>query len=321
MLLNLDKVTKVFKTGTFGGQDLRAVQDVDFELTEGEFVSLIGESGSGKSTIGRMILRLTPVTSGVVKFRGEDISKFKRKSLKNYYRQVQGVFQEPFSAYNPIFKADRVFNKVKEEFFPKADEEQWRDKVYDSLQAVGLNPDQVLGNYPHQLSGGQLQRFLIARALLLDIDFLVADEIISMLDASTRVDVLNLLAELKAQEDLSILFITHDLSLGYYISERAMILYRGRILERGVTEKIFRNPLHPYTKMLMASVPRIDKKWEQVETELEEKQSEAASGCVYKDRCSFKERGDQCDEFDPQLKEVEENHYVACHEYEEDENV
>lgn len=318
MLLDLDKVTKVFKTGTFGGQDLHAVEDVDFELTEGEFVSLIGESGSGKSTIGRMILRLTPITSGVIQYRGEDISEFRRKSLKNYYRQVQGVFQEPFSAYNPIFKADRVFRNLKVEFFSEMEQGQWQDKVHDSLRAVGLNPDQVLGNYPHQLSGGQLQRFLIARALLLDIDFLVADEIISMLDASTRIDVLNLLAELKEQEDLSVLFITHDLSLGHYISEKAMILYSGRILEKGETEKIFQNPLHPYTKLLMASVPRIDKKWEDVEAELEEKQSDIASGCVYRDRCSFKEKCKRCEEVRPQIREVEENHYVACHTQEED---
>ncbi|MBS3788403.1 ABC transporter ATP-binding protein [Candidatus Bipolaricaulota bacterium] len=318
MFLNLDKVTKVFKTGTFGGQDLHAVEDVDFGLTEGEFVSLIGESGSGKSTIGRMILRLTSVTSGVIEYRGKDISEFRRQSLKDYYRQVQGVFQEPFSAYNPIFKADRVFRNVKDEFFPEMDNGRWQDKVQDSLGAVGLNPDQVLGNYPHQLSGGQLQRFLIARALLLDIDFLVADEIISMLDASTRIDVLNLLADLKEREGLSILFITHDLSLGYYISERAMILYSGRILEKGVTEKIFRNPLHPYTKLLMASVPRIDKKWEEVEAELEEKQSDIDSGCVYRDRCSFQEKCKQCEEARPELREVEENHYVACHAQEED---
>ncbi|MFB6290503.1 MAG: ABC transporter ATP-binding protein [Candidatus Bipolaricaulia bacterium] len=321
MLLNLEEVTKVFKTGTFGGQDLRAVEDVDFELREGEFISLIGESGSGKSTIGRMILRLTPVTSGAIKYRGEDISKFRKKSLKNYYRQVQGVFQEPFSAYNPIFKADRVFRNVKDEFFPEMNNGRWQERVHESLRAVGLNPDQVLGNYPHQLSGGQLQRFLIARALLLDIDFLVADEIISMLDASTRIDVLNLLADLKEKEDLSILFITHDLSLGYYISEKAMILYSGIILEKGKTEKIFRDPLHPYTKMLMASVPRIDKKWEEVETELEEKQSEIDSGCVYRDRCSYEEKGKQCVEDRPKLREAEENHYVACYSHEEDENV
>ncbi|MFW6104654.1 MAG: ABC transporter ATP-binding protein [Candidatus Bipolaricaulota bacterium] len=321
MLLNLEKVTKIFKTGTFGGTELHAVEDVDFELTEGEFVSLIGESGSGKSTIGRMILRLTPVTSGVIKYRGDDISEFRKKSLKEYYRQVQGVFQEPFSAYNPIFKADRVFKNVKDEFFPKMENGQWREKVYDSLQSVGLNPDQVLGNYPHQLSGGQLQRFLIARALLLDIDFLVADEIISMLDASTRIDVLNLLADLKERENLSILFITHDLSLGYYISEKAMILYCGRILEKGKTDKIFRNPLHPYTKMLMASVPRIDKKWEKVEAELEEKQSEIDSGCVYRDRCSCQEKDKPCEDVRPQLREVDDNHYVACYAQEEDENV
>lgn len=321
MLLNLDHVTKVFKTGTFGGNELCAVDDVTFDVTDGEFVSLIGESGSGKSTIGRMILKLTPVTSGVIKYRGDDVSKFGKRELKDYYREVQGVFQEPFSAYNPIFKADRVFKNVKDEFFPQMANGDWRSKVYESLKAVGLNPDQVLGNYPHQLSGGQLQRFLIARALLLNVDFLVADEIISMLDASTRIDVLNLLADLKEQEGLSILFITHDLSLGYYISGRAIILYGGRILERGETEKIFQDPLHPYTKMLMASVPRIDKKWEEVEAELGEKQSDVKSGCVYRDRCSFDEKDKQCGKARPTLEEVEENHYVACHAYEEDQNV
>jgi peptide/nickel transport system ATP-binding protein len=135
------------------------------------------------------------------------------------------------------------------------------------LRAVGLNPAQVLGKFPHQLSGGQLQRFLIARALLLNVQFLVADEIISMCDASTRIDILNLLADLKAQ-GLSILFITHDLSLGYYISERAVILYRGRVVEMGATEKIYNNPMHDYTRMLMASVPRLDKKWREVEAAL-----------------------------------------------------
>ena len=163
---------------------------------------------------------------------------------------MQGVFQDPFSTYNPIFKADRVFRIIKDEFFPEVSTQQWQDKVNAALEAVGLNPEHVLDKYPHQLSGGQLQRFLIARALLLDIRFLVADEIISMLDASTRIDVLNLLADLKSR-GLSILFITHDLSLAHYISERAVILYRGCIVEMGDTDKIFNHPQHPYTQMLI----------------------------------------------------------------------
>ena len=169
------------------------------------------------------------------------VSTLKGGALKEYYRSVQGVFQDPFSSYNPIFKADRIFGIIREEFFPQIAGPEWNDKVEEALRAVGLNPSQILDKYPHQLSGGQLQRFLIARALLLDVRFLVADEIISMLDASTRIDVLNLLADLKSR-GLSILFITHDLSLGYYISERAVILYRGCVAEMGATECIFDNP-------------------------------------------------------------------------------
>jgi len=170
----------------------------------------------------------------------------------------------------------------------------------------------VLNKFPHQLSGGQLQRFLIARALLLDIQFLVADEIISMLDASTRIDVLNLLVDLKSR-GLSILFITHDLSLGYYISERAVILYRGCVVEIGSTERIYFQPLHPYTRMLMASVPRLDKKWEEVEAGLEAQRSELAGGCVYYERCPEAETG--CHRQRPVLVEAEGNHLVACFRY------
>ena len=162
-------------------------------------VSLIGESGSGKSTIGKMILRLISTSSGEIRFDGVDVSSLKGAALKEYYRKVQGVFQDPFSSYNPIFKADRIFSIIHEEFFPQTERAANGTKRWMMRwSAVGLNPEHVLNKFPHQLSGGQLQRFLIARALLLDTTFLVADEIISMLDASTRIDVLNLLADLKA---------------------------------------------------------------------------------------------------------------------------
>jgi peptide/nickel transport system ATP-binding protein len=178
---------------------------------------------------------------------------------------------------------------------------------------VGLNPDQVLGKYPHQLSGGQLQRLLIARALLLDVDLLVADEIISMLDASTRIDVLNLLAEL-TDHGLSILFITHDLSLGYYISENAVILYRGRVVETGSTDAIYHHPQHPYTKMLMASVPRLDKKWGEVEGEVETQMQRGAArdGCVYYPRCPMPAKDERCRQERPSLRELGPGHFVAC---------
>jgi ABC-type oligopeptide transport system ATPase subunit len=261
-LVELQGCTKVYRVGSFGSKRLTAVRDVAFDLQAGEVVSLIGESGSGKSTIGRMILRLSPVTAGAIRFKGEDVARLKGASLKEYHRHAQGVFQDPFSSYNPIYKADRVFKLIKDAYFPSVGSREWAGKVARALEAVSLDPAQVLHRYPHQLSGGQLQRLLVARALLLDIDFLVADEIISMLDASTRIDVLNLLGELK-ERGLGILFITHDLSLGNYISDRTVILRHGEIVEMGATDKVFGNPQHAYTRMLLASVPQLRHKWEE----------------------------------------------------------
>lgn len=310
-MLNLEQVTKIYRLGAFGLQKLVAVRDVSFEIGEREIISLIGESGSGKSTIGKLILRLIPLTSGTIRFGGTDISTLNGSSLKEYYRRVQGVFQDPFASFNPIFKADRVFRMVRDEFYPEVGKREWNEKVEGALRAVGLSPPDVLNKFPHQLSGGQLQRLLIARALLLDIRLLIADEIISMLDASTRVDVLNLLVDLKAQ-GLSILFITHDLSLGYYISERAIILYRGRIAEMGPTDQVYHRPLHPYTEMLMESVPRLDRKWEK-EIRMEREgslMSAAPKGCGYADRCAIVM--DICPRQEPELKEAETGHFVAC---------
>ena len=259
-MLSLRDVSKTYRVGAFGGGRLRAIDDVSFDVRPGEVVSLIGESGSGKTTIGRMILRLIPVSSGLIELDKTDISTLHGDDLTAYYRRVQGVFQDPFSSFNPIFKADRVFRMMKDTYYRGAPADEWRAKLEDALQAVALNPRDVLGKYPHQLSGGQLQRLLVARALLLEIEYLVADEIISMLDASTRIDVLNLLGELK-QRGLGIVFITHDLSLGNYISDATVILRRGAIVEMGETEKVFGDPRHPYTRMLLAAVPQLHAKW------------------------------------------------------------
>src|SRR6185503_10619254 len=173
---------------------------------------------------------------------------------------VQGVFQDPFSSYNPIFKADRVFSMIRQGYLSGLSASEWHTKLTASLDAVSLSPEDVLHKYPHQLSGGQLQRLLVARALLLDIKLLVADEIISMLDASTRIDVLNLLGDLK-ERGLGILFITHDLSLGNYISDRTLILRRGRVVELGPTPKVFGDPRHSYTRALLSCVPQLHRKW------------------------------------------------------------
>jgi ABC-type oligopeptide transport system ATPase subunit len=258
--LQIDKVSKVFRASGMDRSVTPALREVSFDIDQGEVMTLIGESGSGKTTLGRIVLRLLGATGGRVLFEGQDIAAFKRDGLRDYYRRVQGVFQDPFSSYNPIYKADRVFELIREEYFAGLPGPAWEEKIDAALEAVALNPGDVLDKYPHQLSGGQQQRLLIARALLLDVKLLVADEIISMLDASTRVDVLNLLVGLK-RAGLAILFITHDLSLGNYISDRTVILRHGAIVEMGATTKVFGNPQHPYTKALLAAVPQLHTKW------------------------------------------------------------
>jgi peptide/nickel transport system ATP-binding protein len=226
---------------------------------------------------------------------------------------VQGVFQDPFSTYNPIFKADRIFSMVHEVYYPHCSASEWKIRVNHALEDVGLNPEHVINKFPHQLSGGQLQRFLIARALLLESRFLVADEIISMLDASTRIDVLNLLADLKKSRGLSVLFITHDLSLAQYFSERAVILYKGRVVEIGETDKVYENPQHPYTRMLMASVPRLDLKWKEgVAVSNTVEREDCSTGCIFNYRCLEAGKTEACLHQSPSLKEIEPGHQVAC---------
>ncbi|WP_255949773.1 ATP-binding cassette domain-containing protein [Streptomyces odontomachi] len=288
-MLTLDRVTKNYRTGTLGGGHFTAVDRVSFDARTGEVVSLIGESGSGKSTIGRMILGLTSVSDGTLTLDGKPV-----KAGKEYYRHVQGVFQDPFSCYNPVFKADRVFAQIRQAYYPQVPAKEWAERVERAVRDVRLDPGAVLGKYPHQLSGGQLQRLLIARALLLDLTFLVADEITSMLDASTRIDVLNLLADLK-ERGLGVLYITHDLSLGTYLAERTVVLRRGRIVERGDTQKVFGNPQHPYTRTLLASVPRLNLPWTAAES---------------LETCAFHAAGGRGG--DGGLQESEPGHFVAC---------
>ncbi len=307
-MIKLENLTKIYSLGILGRGGIVAVDRVSFEIGNGEIVSLVGESGSGKTTIGKLILRLMKPTHGKIYFMGEEVSRYKPL---DYYKGVQGVFQDPFSSFNPVYKVDRVFENVNRYLLDLPKSEFW-GKVEESLKSVGLNPKDVFGKYPHQMSGGQLQRVLIARALVIGAKFLVADEIISMLDASTRVDVLNILGELRDNMGLGILFITHDLSLGYYISDSTVIMYRGSVVEMGDTEKVFKNPIHPYTKMLLESVPTLDKRWKPSEEIFRVESGERffTKGCKYYSRCPFRRK--ECLSFDGKLRKVEKNHWVAC---------
>jgi peptide/nickel transport system ATP-binding protein len=314
-LVRVEHLTKVFTSGFIGGFQIKAVDDVSFNIREGEIISLVGESGSGKTTIGKLILRLLTPTSGRILFKDEDISEFNKDKLrKYYYKHVQAVFQDPFASFNPLYPVDRAFDLVFKNFFPEIGKDEREELIVNSLKDVGLNPDEVLGKYPHQLSGGQLQRVLIARALLVKPSLLVADEAVSMLDASTRIDVLNLLGEVRDKLGTSVLFVTHDLALGYYISDTTLIMYRGRLVEFGDTEKVFRNPLHPYTKMLLESVPALNVKWEfkgEIRPEEEEQSIYEIPGCNYAPRCPL--ATEKCWKVRPKIIEFEKNHWVACH--------
>lgn len=245
-----------------------AVNDLSFDVKGGRFISIIGESGSGKSTVGKLVLKLLKPTAGSISYMGRDLAGYRKRDMKGYYADVQAIFQDPYSSFNPLFKIDRVLKMVMDSFCPG--EKACDDRIEEAIASVGMNPREILGKYPHQLSGGQLQRLLIVRALLMKVKILVADEIISMLDASTRIDILNLLGTLAYEKGMAVLFITHDLSLGYYISEETLIMRKGRIVEMGSSLRVFKNPTHPYTRMLFKSVPDIARKWEKGETFLPE---------------------------------------------------
>lgn len=259
-ILEVENLSKFFYSGIINKEMTVGAKDVSFEVKEGEILSLIGESGSGKTTIGRMILKLLDPSEGNIYFRGKDITEINSKDeKKEYYRYVQGVFQDPFSTFNSLFKVKRIFDMVYREFMPDAENKE--ENILQALDEVNLTPE-LLDKFPHQLSGGQLQRMLIARALLLDVDLLIADELISMLDASTRMGILNLLIDICKEKGMSIIFITHDLNLGYYLSDYTLILRKGRLVERGKTKKIYDDPIHPYTQMLFESVPDKKEKWD-----------------------------------------------------------
>lgn len=268
-IMSIKDLTKVFKSGVFKAEYTVAVKDVSFDIKAGTVLSLIGESGSGKTTIGKLILKLLKPSDGHIYYRNRDIDEIDdKKELKEYYQKVQGIFQDPFATFNPLYRIDRVFDMLYSSFgYDKSNKEK---RINQVLNNVNLNPDRILGKFPHQLSGGQLQRLLIARALLMEVDVLIADELISMLDASTRIGVLNLLVELCKKNGMSVIFITHDLNLGYYISDESLIMYKGRLVERGNTKKIYENPVHPYTQMLFESVPEIGNRWNATEEFLPE---------------------------------------------------
>jgi peptide/nickel transport system ATP-binding protein len=259
VILRVKNLTKIYTSGMIRTVTTVAAKNVSFELKRGEIISIAGESGSGKSTVARIILRLIRPTSGSISFDGKDINSYK---LREYYQAVQAVFQDPYSAFNPFYQIDHVLKKA----FILRDDHLDSDKrmkiISSTMRSIGLNPDEVLGRYPHQLSGGQMQRILIGRALLIGAKLLIADEPTSMIDASTRASFLNLLLTLKKEKGLSVMFITHDIGQAQYVSEKVLVMRKGEIVEQGPVNEVFLKPKHPYTKELLSAVPSLYERWE-----------------------------------------------------------
>jgi peptide/nickel transport system ATP-binding protein len=259
VLLQCKDLTKIYTSGLVRTKSVVGAKNVDFDIKRGDIVSLVGESGSGKSTVAKMILRLIEPTSGDILFDGANILSYHKR---DYYRRVQAIFQDPYSAFNPFYKIDRVLDKAFGLLNDHYSPDKRKDMTWSTLKSIGLNPDEVLGRHPHQLSGGQMQRILIARALVIGAELLIADEPTSMIDASTRAGILNLLLNLKMEKGLSVLFITHDIGQAQYISDRIVVMEKGVVVEQGLVAEVFVKPKHPYTKSLLASVPRLNEKWE-----------------------------------------------------------
>ncbi|QPC85138.1 ABC transporter ATP-binding protein [Phototrophicus methaneseepsis] len=252
---------------TFGAGDhiVRAVDNVSFDLYKGEVVAIVGESGSGKSTLARLLLRLLDTTSGEIRVQGKDVLSYHNHGdLKKYWQVVQGAFQDSFAAFNQFYSIRRTLAKSLNVLDRTLTNKEVQERIENSLLEVGLEPSDILKKWPHQLSGGQLQRVMIARALTVEPELLIADEPTSMLDASLRVTVLNLLLALQKRHNMSIIFITHDLGQANYVSDRLLVMYKGELVEQGPTAEVLNNPQHEYTRRLLADVPRLHRAHEPV---------------------------------------------------------
>ena len=297
---------------------LKAVNDLNFTIEENEVFCLAGESGCGKSTTGRLLVRLLEPTEGQVLFEGRNIYDIPKKEFKEYRKKMQIIFQDPYESLNPRMT---IYDLVEEplRIHGVGSEEERFDMVYQALRDVGLEPpEDFMIRYPHQLSGGQRQRVAIARALILNPKFVVADEPVSMLDVSIRAGILKLMLDLKEKYGLTYLFITHDLSVAYHMCDRLAVMYLGKIVEMGPADSVILDPRHPYTRALVEAVPKGEVEYRRRLKEVPIRGEvpspiDLPSGCIFHPRCV--EAFEPCDKEEPELVEVEKGRFVACHLY------
>lgn len=291
-LLELRNVSKVYSRGLINKVSTTALSDISLTVDEAEptIMTVAGESGSGKTTLAMLLLGFIPPTTGQIFYKGKDITTLVGAEKLTYRREVQAVFQDPFAVFNPFYTVDHLLSVPIEKFKLARTKAEARDRMAEALNAVGLRPDDILGRFPHQLSGGQRQRINVARALVLKPRLLVADEPVSMVDASLRANILETLRSLNRDHGVTIIYITHDLTTAYHVSKSIVVLYRGGVMEAGDVDAVIKSPQHPYTRLLVDSIPwpDLDRRWG--ETELKAKEAEGGeqtTGCRFAPRCPF----------------------------------
>ncbi len=309
-LLVVNDLKKYFKTPK--GQ-LHAVDGVSFSIEKGKTLGIVGESGCGKSTLGRVIVQLLEATDGTIHFDGKDVTRLGKKELKNFHKDMQMIFQDPFSSLNPRMTVAQAIEEPLRNYKEVLEGRDLQQYVHEVMDTVGL-AERFRNSYPHELDGGRRQRIGIARALALNPKFIVCDEPVSALDVSIQAQILNLMMDLQDEKELTYMFITHDLSVVKHIANDIGVMYLGMLVEKCPSKEIFKNPLHPYTKALLSAIPtiHIDNRPERIMLKGEiTSPINPKAGCRFAPRCIYST--EECFAKTPKLSEKEPGHFVACH--------